>query len=113
MWFTMPFYLWVLWPKRTGWLYAVVAISAALPAFQDLLYQNSGWEQFGYRFSNDYSVLLFVLLAIGQRSTGWLFRTAAAWALAWNVFGALSFHRRGFEKYYYLDGSQTVLYQPD
>ncbi len=44
IWFTMPFYLWVLWPKRNGWLYAVVAISALLPAMQNLLYQNSGWR---------------------------------------------------------------------
>ncbi len=49
------------------WLYVVVALSAALPAAMDLLYQNSGWRQFGYRFSNDYAVLLFVLLAVGAR----------------------------------------------
>ena len=43
------------------------ALSAALPATMDLLYQNTGWRQFGYRFSNDYAVLLFVLLAVGAR----------------------------------------------
>ena len=31
-----------------------------------LFYQNTGWRQFGYRFSNDYAPLLFVLLAIGD-----------------------------------------------
>ena len=113
IWFTMPFYLWILWPKRNGWLYAIVAISAALPAAQELLYQNSGWRQFGYRFSNDYAVLLFVLLAIGDRAAGWLFRSAAAWALAWNLFGAMTFDRRGNERYYFREGTQTVLYQPD
>jgi hypothetical protein len=113
IWFTMPFYVWILWPRRNGWLYGVVAIAAILPAFQDLLYQNSGWEQFGYRFSNDYAILLFVLLAIGDRTAGWLFRAAAAWGLAWNLFGATTFHHRGFEQYYFLEGTQTVLYQPD
>jgi hypothetical protein len=113
IWFTMPFYLWLLWPKRAGWLYAVVAVAALLPAAQDLLYQNSGWRQFGYRFSNDYSILLFVLLAVGGRSTGWLFRAAAAWGVAWNLFGAVSFDRSGYERYYFREGSQTVLYQPD
>jgi hypothetical protein len=113
IWFTMPFYLWILWPKKRGWLYTVVAISAMLPAFQLLLYQNSGWQQFGYRFSNDYAVLLFVLLAIGGRSAGWLFRVAAAWGIAWNLFGAMTFDRRDFERYYFREGTQTVLYQPD
>ena len=113
IWFTMPFYLWILWPKKHGWLYAVVGIAAFLPAFQELLYQNSGWRQFGYRFSNDYAVLLFVLLAIGDRSVGWLFRTAAAWSVAWNLFGAMTFDRRDYDRFYFREGTQTVLYQPD
>jgi hypothetical protein len=113
VWFTTPLYFWLLWPKRSGWLYGAVGVSAALVACQNLLYQNSGWEQFGYRFSNDYAVLLFVLLAIGQRSAGWFFRAAAAWAVAWNLFGAVMFHRHGYESYYFIDGSQQVLYQPD
>jgi hypothetical protein len=113
LWFTTPLYLWLLWPRKKGWLYAVVAISAALPAVMDLMYQNSGWRQFGYRFSNDYAVLLFVLIAIGGRSFGWLFRTAAAWAVAWNLFGAATFDRRGWERYYFREGTQTILYQAD
>jgi hypothetical protein len=116
LWFTTPLYLWILWPRRRSgniWLYTVVALSAALPAFLDLLYQNSGWRQFGYRFSNDYAVLLFMLLALGDRTMGWLFRTAAAWSIAWNVFGAASFDRRGYDQYYFREGSQTILYQPD
>ena len=113
IWFTMPFYLWILWPKKAGWLYGVVAIAAAFPAFQELLYQNSGWRQFGYRFSNDYALLLFVLLALGARPVGWLFRSAAAWAVAWNLFGALTFDRREYDRFYFREGTQTVLYQPD
>ena len=58
-------------------------------------------------------MLVFVLLAIGDRTAGWLFRTAAAWAFAWNLFGAATFDRRGFERYYFREGTQTVLYQPD
>ena len=93
LWFTTPLYFWLLWPKRFDgqpdrkWLYAVVALSAALPAAMDLLYQNSGWRQFGYRFSNDYAVLLFVLLAVGGRPMRGSSR-AAAWGVAWNLFGA-------------------------
>jgi hypothetical protein len=119
LWFTTPLYLWLLWPKRLGddpdrrWLYAVLALSAAVPAAMDLLYQNSGWRQFGYRFSNDYAVLLFVLLAVGARPMGKLFVAAAAWSCAWNLFGALTFDKAQFDRFYYREGSQTVLYQPD
>jgi hypothetical protein len=113
LWFTTPIYFWLLWPRKNGWLYAIVAITAALPAIMDLLYQNSGWRQFGYRFSNDYAILLFVLLAIGDRAMGWLFRTAAAWGVAWNLFGAVTFDRLEYDKFYFREGTQTVLYQPD
>lgn len=122
LWFTTPLYLWVLWPKRAegtheadrNWLYAIVAVSAALPAVFDLLYQNSGWRQFGYRFSNDYSVLLFVLIAIGARPMRGLFAAAAIWSVAWNAFGAATFDKGGaMDRFYFREGSQTVVYQPD
>ena len=119
LWFTTPLYFWLLWPRRLDgepgrkWLYVVVALSAALPAAMDLLYQNTGWRQFGYRFSNDYSVLLFVLLAIGARPMGRLFAGAAAWSVAWNLFGAITFDKGVFDRFYFRDGSQTVVYQPD
>ena len=40
------------------------SLTTALPS---LLYQNSGYVQFGYRFSLDYMIFLMVLLAIGNR----------------------------------------------
>jgi hypothetical protein len=119
LWFTTPLYFWLLWPRRADgdpgrrWLLVVLACSAALPATMDLLYQNSGWEQFGYRFSNDYAILLFVLLAVGGRSMRGLFAVAAAWAIAWNAFGAVSFRKGPLDRFYFRDGSQTVVYQPD
>jgi hypothetical protein len=119
LWFTTPLYLWLLYPRRFDgqpdrkWLYAVVALSAALPAALDLLYQNSGWRQFGYRFSNDYAVLLFVLLAVGARPMRRAFAVFAAWGLAWCAFGAATFDKAPFDRFYFRDGSQTVVYQPD
>lgn len=121
LWFTTPLYLWVLWPKRIEgaaapdrkWLYVLVAVSAAFPAAFDLFYQNSGWRQFGYRFSNDYSVALFVLIAIGARSMRGLFAAAAAWSVAWNTFGAATFDKAAADRFYFREGSQTVVYQPD
>ncbi len=113
LWFTTPLYLWLFKPKKSGWLYGLCALSAALPAAMDLLYQNSGWRQFGYRFSNDYAPILFVMLALGERGTGWVVRSLAAWSVAWNLFGAVTFDRAEFDKYYFREGTQTVLYQPD
>ena len=56
-------------------LYSIVPV-----ILMDLLYQNSGWFTFGYRFSNDYAVLLFLMLAISVRRFGVAFWVAAIWA---------------------------------
>lgn len=113
LWFTTPIYLLLLWPKRTGWFYWALALSAAGPMVMDLLYQNSGWRQFGYRFSNDYAMLLFVMLAIGDRPFGRIFQSLCAWGIAWNLFGAVSFDRAGYDRYYFREGTQQILYQAD
>ncbi len=119
LWLTTPLYLWLLWPRRFDgepgrkWLYAAVAAAAALPVLMDLLYQNSGWRQFGYRFSNDYAVLLFVLLAVGARPMRRAFALAAVWGIAWNAFGAATFDKAPYDRFYFRDGSQTIVYQPD
>ena len=113
LWFTTPLYLWLLWPRTRGFLHAALWLAAIGPIAMDLMYQNSGWRQFGYRFSNDYAPLLFLLLAIGGRPFGWLFKSAAAWALAWNLFGAVSFDREGYDRYYWREGTQKILYQDD
>jgi hypothetical protein len=113
LWFTTPLYLWLLYPRRTGPLSTAVVVSALLPMTMDLLYQNSGWRQFGYRFSCDYSILLFVLLAIGERRMGAWFKLAAVWSVGWNLFGAMTFDKAAFDRFYFREASQTVLYQPD
>jgi hypothetical protein len=42
------------------------------------------------------------------------FALAAAWGIAWNAFGAVTFGRGGaYDRFYFGEGSQTVLYQPD
>lgn len=100
LWFTTPMYLWLLRPKRIDFLWAGCAAAALGPCAMNLLYQNSGWFQFGYRFSNDYAVFLFVLLAIGTRRLSRAFWLAAVWAIAWNTFGAASFERPKYAAFY-------------
>lgn len=111
LWLTTPVYLWLLWPRRKGFAFVALAVTAALVAGADLLYQNSGWRQFGYRFSNDYAVLLFCVLAVGGYRFGKAFWGAALVGVAINAFGALTFDRA--ERFYFEDASQRTLYQPD
>src|SRR5690606_27981 len=54
LWFTTPVYLWLVRPKKIDFLYGAALVAVAGPLVMNLLYQNSGWFQFGYRFSNDY-----------------------------------------------------------
>jgi hypothetical protein len=111
LWLTTPAYLWLLWPRRTSYLWWSLVATVALVAGLDLLYHNSGWLQFGYRFSNDYAVYLFLLLAIGNFRFGRLFWSLAVVAVAVNTFGALTFDRA--PQFYYTDNSQQIIYQPD
>ena len=115
LWFTVPLYFWLFRPRSRGFLHDVLLLAIAGPALADLLYQNTGWRQFSYRFSNDYAVMLFMLLAIGGRPFGKLFHAAAAWGIVVNLFGAITFDRNDvrFDRFYFRDGSQAIVYQPD
>lgn len=113
LWVTTPLYLWLLWPRRRHPLWLALVVTALAVALPTLFYQNTGWVQFGQRFSNDYAVFLFALLAVGGYRFGALFRIAAVWSVAVNAFGALSFDRSAFARFYHVDPSQRVIYQPD
>jgi hypothetical protein len=124
LWFTTPCYLWLLRPKKVDLLWGAAALAAAGPGVMNLLYQNSGWFQFGYRFSNDYAIFLFVLLAISTVRLSRAFWYAAAWAILLNTFGAASFERPKYDAFYSREaavgarrygGSATVdlVYPPD
>jgi hypothetical protein len=88
-----------------------LSVAAAAVAVADLFYQNSGWIQFGYRFSLDYAIALFALLALGGRQFGKSFYALLCWSVAVNLFGAITFDR--MNQFYDSDLSQQVLFQPD
>lgn len=100
LWFTSPIWLFLLRPKRVSFTFVATCVAALGPLAMNLLYQNSGWFQFGYRFSNDYAVFLMVMLAVSTKRLGRAFWFCAAWAIAWNLFGAASFERQRFAAYY-------------
>ena len=91
LWFTTPIYLWLLWPKRKTFAFAAAGFAALGPLVMNLLYQNSGWFQFGYRFSNDYAIFLFVMLAVSRAKMSKPFWIAAAVSVFWGIFGAATF----------------------
>lgn len=113
LWVTTPLYFWLVWPKKVTPLGIALYVTGAAVAIPGLLYQNTGWMQFGYRFSNDYAPVLFTLLAVNENRFGKLFAAAAVWSVAINTFGALSFDTTWGRRFYYEDASQNVLFQPD
>jgi hypothetical protein len=93
MWITTPVLLLLFraWP-RTGFQYGVW-ITAASVGIWTLLYQNTGWFQFGYRFSLDYIVFLVLLLALDARPLTRMAHVLIAASIAINTFGAITFAR--------------------
>ena len=113
LWVTTPTYLFLLWPPRARPGFGTMLLTAACVGIPVLLYQNTGWMQFGYRFSNDYAVFLFCALALSGRRFGPLFWLLSLLAVAINAFGAITFDRPQYARYYYMQPSQVTLYQPD
>jgi hypothetical protein len=113
LWVTTPMYLWLIVARRWSLLARALLLVSLLVAVPALFYQNTGWVQFGYRFSNDYAPLLFVLLALVGPPLRGGFMVAAAFAVIVNFFGALTFGRPEHAKFYVIDPTQKILYQPD
>jgi hypothetical protein len=113
LWVACPYLLWLLWPRRLTPLAVGCYIAAGAVAVYDWLYQNTGWEQFTYRFSLDYFPILMVLVAV-THTTGFKRRrlammVAMVWAIGINTFGAVTFNRA--DRWYERDPS--LLFQPD
>ncbi len=111
LWVTTPQYLELSRPARRSPLTPALTLAAASVALIDILYQNSGWVQFGYRFSNDFAVPLIVLLALTGRPWrrwGW---ALLALAIVVNAFGAATFDRAN--SVYAGDNTADGMFQPD
>lgn len=93
LWFTTPILFFLLWPRERAAWHWPLWISVTAVALPSLLYQNSGWLQFGYRFALDYMVLLILLLAIGGRPLGRGGKALIAIGIAINLFGSVTFAR--------------------
>jgi hypothetical protein len=113
LWVTTPAYLYVLFPQVRRAPHLALVLTTVAVLAPTLFYQNSGWVQFGYRFSNDYAVFLFALLAVGGRRFGKLFYLLAAYAVVVNAFGALTFNREAGAQVYVIEHNQRLIHEPD
>ena len=93
MWFTTPVLFVLLWPRTHGGLHRNLWLTVAFVAVPTFFYQNSGWFQFGYRFSLDYLPFLIILLAVGNRPLGRVSKLLIVVGIAINLFGAVTFGR--------------------
>jgi hypothetical protein len=91
---TTPLFLYLLWPKEKPRLHRTLWLTVALIAVPGFFYQNSGYYQFGFRFSLDYTPYLILLLALGRRPFTGLFWLAAFAGVAVNAWGAAVFNRQ-------------------
>jgi hypothetical protein len=92
---TMPFLVLLLLPRQRPRLHWPLWLTVAATALPGLLYQNTGYMQFGFRFSLDWTPYLVLLLAVG----GWSFRARGVQLLLGlgflvNFWGAVAF--RGY-----------------
>ncbi|HVK89074.1 MAG TPA: hypothetical protein VM513_33365 [Kofleriaceae bacterium] len=94
LWCTTPVLLFLLWPREKNAIHRALWLTVAAVAIPTLLYQNSGWFQFGYRFSLDYMVFLVMLLAVGGRPLRRVGKTLIVAGIVINLFGAITFDRK-------------------
>ena len=90
---TTPAYLYLLWPRVKRRCTRRCGASSRPSRSLGFLYQNDGWVQFGYRFSNDFSFALIMLLAIGGRPLTRTWKALILVGVAVNLFGAITFGR--------------------
>ena len=106
IWFTTPLFFFLLWPRERGPWFRPLLITAGIVALPTMLYMNSGWIQFGYRFSLDYTPLLILLIAIGARPLRRVGYVLIVIGIAVNLFGAVTFPSR---TYYDYSNYETVM----
>ncbi|MBZ5557109.1 MAG: hypothetical protein LAO77_07510 [Acidobacteriia bacterium] len=103
MWITTPPLVLLFASRPRGTFHRGLWITAAAVGVWPLFYQNTGWLQFGYRFSLDYLVFLLLLLVVDSRPLTAFARGLVVVAVAVNLFGAVTFGR--YHQFYRADAA--------
>ena len=90
---TTPAWALLFFPKEKPRLWVPLWLTTAAVALPGFFYQNTGYYQFGYRFSLDYTPYLILLLAVGGRALDRVFWVLALIGVAVNAWGAAVFNR--------------------
>ena len=85
----------LFWSPNRSWLFKALLITALAVALPGLFYQNTGWEQFGYRFGLDWLPLLVLAFAVGGRPLTRGVKTLILLGIGVNALGAVTFGRFG------------------
>ncbi len=90
---TTPALLYLARARQRTWLVVGGWLAVALLLIPLLLYYNTGWWQFGYRFSLDFMIPVMVLLALAVRTrvSGSL-RVLIGLGVVVNLYGVLWWH---------------------
>lgn len=91
--FTSSFIAYVFFRARRTPLDRPLWLTIGAAALPSLLYQSTGFVQFGYRYSLDYMVYVMMLLALGGRPIGRLWKALIVVSIVINLFGAVTFDR--------------------
>ncbi len=95
-----PALLFLLWRGRSNALSQRSIGVASILLIPILLYQNTGWEQFSFRFLMDLLPLLMVVIAAKGAPLTRPIKGLIAIGILINLFGAITFQRPGFRQLY-------------
>ena len=98
LWSTPVFFLLFRLRRFDAWTRTLIA-AIAFAMIPALLYQNTGWAQFTFRFSLDVTPYLILLLALDGRPIDKRYMALIILAIVIQTFGAATFGRVGM--FYY------------
>lgn len=91
---TTPALLYLVRARQRSWVVLGGWVAFGLLLIPLLLYYNTGWWQFGYRFSLDFMPTVMVLLAFAARTrVSWSMRALILAGVLVNLVGVLWWHR--------------------
>lgn len=91
---TTPALLYLARARRRSWLVLGGWVAFGLLLIPLLLYYNTGWWQFGYRFSLDFMVPVMLLLAVAaSRRLSWSMRLLILASTLVNCYGVVWWHQ--------------------